>query len=103
MNMHRRKLALSKGFGATTYSPIAQALSTLPYNMTRRILGSSSRLHILSPLKSLCLQNIPNFVTMNYSWSFGVIQAARMRKFMPGLASCATSATSDEDETETLT
>ena len=30
MDLHKRELARSKGLGATSYSPIAQALSTLP-------------------------------------------------------------------------
>ena len=30
MDLHRRELARSKGFSATSYFPIAQALSTLP-------------------------------------------------------------------------
>ena len=37
MDLHRRELARWKGLGTTSYSPIAQALSTLPEDNKKKL------------------------------------------------------------------
>ena len=54
MDLYRRELAHSKGLGATSYSPIAQALSTLPEDDKKKLrlkFGAYGRLLLVMKTK----------------------------------------------------